>query len=160
MTVSGQEVIIGVHHDLARKQSMVRLVWDGEPEKALAVPVPFGCGLADLPDVAEKRCAHFRANLPPFPSARREAAIMRSLLIATGMLIMQASFAPTCACSARQHAANGYGSQAAFRCAADDRRHQAEAVEVLIERRKANDRAANDKPDAQLLAPRTIIMTR
>ena len=32
-------------HDFLRKRSTVTLVWDDDPEKMLALPVSFGCGL-------------------------------------------------------------------------------------------------------------------
>ena len=68
MTASQQAVIIvGVHHDLARKQSVARLVWDGEPEKGLSLPVPFGCALADLPDAAEKAVRALSGELAVIP---------------------------------------------------------------------------------------------
>lgn len=41
-------------HDLARKRSLVTLVWDNDPEKRVGLPVPFGCSLADLRSEAEK----------------------------------------------------------------------------------------------------------
>ncbi|MCW6507972.1 hypothetical protein [Lichenifustis flavocetrariae] len=45
--------IVGVHHDLARKQSKVRMVWDGDPDKSVVLPIPFGCSLDDMPRESE-----------------------------------------------------------------------------------------------------------
>jgi hypothetical protein len=45
---------MGLNHDLARRRSIVVLVWDDDAEKRLALPVPFGCPIADLPAEADK----------------------------------------------------------------------------------------------------------
>jgi hypothetical protein len=41
-------------HDLIRKRSIVTLVWDDDPEKRVALPVPFGCDLHGVRSEAEK----------------------------------------------------------------------------------------------------------
>ena len=46
--------IAALGHDLVRKRSIVTLVWDDDPEKRVALPVPFGCSLDDLRTEAEK----------------------------------------------------------------------------------------------------------
>ena len=46
--------IAALTHDLMRQRSIVTLVWDNDPEKRVALPVPFGCGLADVRTEAEK----------------------------------------------------------------------------------------------------------
>ena len=46
--------IAALGHDLVRKRSIVTLVWDDDPEKQVALPVPFGCSLDDLRTEAEK----------------------------------------------------------------------------------------------------------
>ena len=38
-------IVAALTHDLVRKRSIVTLVWDDDPEKRVALPVPFGCGL-------------------------------------------------------------------------------------------------------------------
>jgi hypothetical protein len=45
--------IAALAHDLVRKRSLVTLLWDGEPEKAVSLPVPFGCSLDRLQIEAE-----------------------------------------------------------------------------------------------------------
>ncbi|GJE60995.1 hypothetical protein [Methylobacterium trifolii] len=46
--------VAALTHDLVRKRSIVSLVWTDEPEKTVALPVPFGCSLADARAEAEK----------------------------------------------------------------------------------------------------------
>jgi hypothetical protein len=46
--------ITGLFHDLVLKRSTVSVVWGNDPEKRLALPVPFGCSLDDLQVEAEK----------------------------------------------------------------------------------------------------------
>jgi hypothetical protein len=41
-------------HDLVRKRSIVTVVWDDDPEKHVALPVPFGCELNSVRAEAEK----------------------------------------------------------------------------------------------------------
>ncbi len=59
-------------HDLLRKRSIVTLVWDGDPEKRVALPVPFGCALDRVQAEAEKamrdlsaETATIAVNSPP-----------------------------------------------------------------------------------------------
>jgi hypothetical protein len=52
---SGPRVtIVALTHDLVRKRSVVSLKWTDDPERGLALPVPFGCGLDVVRDEAEK----------------------------------------------------------------------------------------------------------
>ena len=37
--------VAALTHELLRKWSIATLIWDGDPEKRVALPVPFGCGL-------------------------------------------------------------------------------------------------------------------
>lgn len=46
--------VAALTHDLVRKRSIVTLVWDDDPEKRVALPVPFGCGLNSAQVEAEK----------------------------------------------------------------------------------------------------------
>ena len=46
--------VAALTHDLVRKRSIVTLVWDDDPEKRVALPVPFGCGLDAVRVEAEK----------------------------------------------------------------------------------------------------------
>jgi hypothetical protein len=46
--------VAALAHDLVRKRSIVTLVWDDDPEKRVALPVPFGCGLDRVLAEAEK----------------------------------------------------------------------------------------------------------
>jgi hypothetical protein len=52
--MSARVTIAAVTHDVVRKRSIVTLVWDADPEKRLALPVPYGCSLDTLQDEAEK----------------------------------------------------------------------------------------------------------
>jgi hypothetical protein len=45
--------IAAVTHDLSRKRSLVTLAWDDTPEKAVSLPVTFGCSLDDIQKEAE-----------------------------------------------------------------------------------------------------------
>jgi hypothetical protein len=47
-------IVAALTHDLVRKRSLVTLVWESDPEKRVALPVPFGCSLDTLHDEAEK----------------------------------------------------------------------------------------------------------
>lgn len=40
--------IVALAHDLVRKRSFVTLAWDEVPDKAVSLPVSFGCGLDRL----------------------------------------------------------------------------------------------------------------
>ena len=46
--------VAALTHDLVRKRSIVTLVWDDDPEKRVALPVPFGCALDHVQAEAEK----------------------------------------------------------------------------------------------------------
>jgi hypothetical protein len=59
--------IAALHHDLMRKQSVVRLVWTGDPDKAVALPIPFGCSLDDLPAEAEKALRALSTEIASIP---------------------------------------------------------------------------------------------
>jgi hypothetical protein len=47
-------LVAALTHDLRRKRSIVHLAWMNDPEKNVALPVPFGCSLDDVRDEAEK----------------------------------------------------------------------------------------------------------
>ncbi len=64
--------VAALTHDLMRKRSIVTLVWDGDPEKRVALPVPFGCALDRVQAEAEKamrdlsaETATIAVNAPP-----------------------------------------------------------------------------------------------
>lgn len=61
--VSSSVRITSLTHDLGRKRSIVLLVWDGDPEKRVALPVAFGCSLDDLPAEAEKALRGLAAEI-------------------------------------------------------------------------------------------------
>lgn len=46
--------VVALSHDLIRKRSIVSLVWTINPEKSVALPVPFGCSLDVVHAEAEK----------------------------------------------------------------------------------------------------------
>ena len=46
--------VAALTHDLTRKRSLVTLVWDDDPEKRVALPVPFGCTLDKIQAEAER----------------------------------------------------------------------------------------------------------
>ena len=46
--------VAALTHDLIRKRSLVTMVWDDDPEKRVALPVPYGCGLDRVQAEAEK----------------------------------------------------------------------------------------------------------
>jgi hypothetical protein len=46
--------VAALTHDLIRKRSLVTMVWDDDPEKRVALYVPYGCGLDRVQDEAEK----------------------------------------------------------------------------------------------------------
>jgi hypothetical protein len=46
--------VAALTHDLVRKRSIATLVWDDDPEKRVALPVPFGCSLDRVQAEAEK----------------------------------------------------------------------------------------------------------
>lgn len=46
--------VVALSHDLIRMRSIVSLVWTADPEKSVALPVPFGCSLDAVHDEAEK----------------------------------------------------------------------------------------------------------
>ena len=47
-------LIVGLYHDLSKKRSSVHFLWKDDPEKRLALDVPFQCSLNILPDEARK----------------------------------------------------------------------------------------------------------
>ena len=64
--------VAALTHDLLRKRSIVTVVWDNDPEKRVALPVPFGCGLDRVQAEAEKAMRELAAetaaiavNAPP-----------------------------------------------------------------------------------------------
>jgi hypothetical protein len=54
--------IVGLNHDLKGKRSFVPIEWDDNAEKHLSLPVPFGCGLDDLPREPEKAVRELAAE--------------------------------------------------------------------------------------------------
>jgi hypothetical protein len=46
--------VAALTHDLIRKRSIVTMVWDDDPEKRVALPVPYGCSLDRVQAEAEK----------------------------------------------------------------------------------------------------------
>jgi hypothetical protein len=46
--------VAALTHDLIRKRSLVTMVWDDDPEKRVALPVPYGCDLDRVQAEAEK----------------------------------------------------------------------------------------------------------
>lgn len=54
--------VAALTHDLVRKRSIVTLVWDDDPEKRVALPVPFGCGLDAVRAAAEKAIRELSAE--------------------------------------------------------------------------------------------------
>ena len=50
-------LITGLNHDLTRKRSFVHFQWKNDPEKHLALDVPFDCTLDELPKEARKLAA-------------------------------------------------------------------------------------------------------
>ncbi len=53
--------IVNLVHDIQHKRSIVTLVWD-EPDKRIALPVPYGTSLADIHDAAEKSVREFASS--------------------------------------------------------------------------------------------------
>jgi hypothetical protein len=51
---SSSVTVAALTHDLVRKRSIVTLVWNDDPEKHVALPVPFGCTLDNVQAEAEK----------------------------------------------------------------------------------------------------------
>jgi hypothetical protein len=54
--------IAALTHDIAQKRSVVTLVWDGDPERRVGLPVPFGCSLERLQAEAEKAMRELSAE--------------------------------------------------------------------------------------------------
>ena len=54
--------VVALSHDLIRKRSVVSLAWTHDPEKSVALPVPFGCTLEAVHDEAEKALRAFSAE--------------------------------------------------------------------------------------------------
>lgn len=46
--------VVGLHRDLVRKRSIATIVWEDDPEKTLAVAVPFECPIDQVKAEAEK----------------------------------------------------------------------------------------------------------
>jgi hypothetical protein len=65
--ISRTVTIAALHHDLVRKQSVVRLVWTGDPEKSVALPVAFGCSLDALPAEAERALRALSTEIASIP---------------------------------------------------------------------------------------------
>jgi hypothetical protein len=54
--------IVSLTHDLIRKRSFAAMVWDGDAEKALSLPVAFGCSLEAVRTEAEKAMRELSAE--------------------------------------------------------------------------------------------------
>jgi hypothetical protein len=54
--------VAALTHDLVRKRSIVTLVWDADPEKRVALPVPYGCALDRVQAEAEKAVRELSAE--------------------------------------------------------------------------------------------------
>ena len=54
--------VVALTHDLRRKRSIASISWDNDPEKNVAVPVPFGCSLSDVQSEAEKAVRELSAE--------------------------------------------------------------------------------------------------
>lgn len=59
---AGSVTVAALTHDLIQKRSIVTLVWDHNPEKRLALFVPFGCGLDRVQTEAEKAVRELSAE--------------------------------------------------------------------------------------------------
>lgn len=46
--------IEGLHRDVLKKRSFVTVIWKGDPEKRLGLPVPFDCQLSALKAETQK----------------------------------------------------------------------------------------------------------
>jgi hypothetical protein len=53
--------IVNLAHDIRQRRSIVTLVWD-QPDKRIALPVPYGTSLDDLYGEAEKAVKAFAAE--------------------------------------------------------------------------------------------------
>jgi hypothetical protein len=60
--MSRSVTIAALTHDLIRKRSLAALVWDSDPEKAVTLPVPFGCSLETVQAEAEKAMRELSAE--------------------------------------------------------------------------------------------------
>ena len=56
-------VVTGLHHDTARKWSIVYVRWEDDAEKKLGLIVPYGCSLDDARDEAAKAVQALAAEL-------------------------------------------------------------------------------------------------
>lgn len=60
----GSGVTVGqVIHDLQARASYVTLVWDGQPDKKLGLPIPFGTKIEDVQNEAAKAIKAFQDEL-------------------------------------------------------------------------------------------------
>ena len=66
-------VITGLHHDTARKRSVVYVQWADDPEKHLGLVVPFGCTLDDVKDEATRAVRALVAELTSATVRTKEA---------------------------------------------------------------------------------------
>lgn len=46
--------LLTLTHDFLKKRSIALLVWENDPEKKIAVPVAFGCGVNEVRAEAER----------------------------------------------------------------------------------------------------------
>ena len=66
-TSSGGITIAALTHDFIRQRSTVTLIWDADPEKSVALFVPFRCGLDEVRGEAEKALREFSAEIAAIP---------------------------------------------------------------------------------------------
>ena len=79
-------VITGLFHDLTLKRSTVSVVWDNDPDKRMALPVPYGCSLDELQAEAEKRCGNCpRWQQESRSNCRNEILAVDELRLACGL---------------------------------------------------------------------------
>jgi hypothetical protein len=64
--MSGMRVI-SLTHDLDRRRSLAVLVWEDDPEKKIAVPVPFGCPLDGVREAAETAVRELSREIASIP---------------------------------------------------------------------------------------------
>ena len=59
--------VAALTHDLMRTRSIVTLIWDDDPEKKVALPVPFGCELDQVRAEAEKALRALSSEIAALP---------------------------------------------------------------------------------------------
>jgi hypothetical protein len=59
--------VTSLTHDFSLKKSFVRIVWEGDPTKALGLEVPFGCSLEGVVAEAEKAVRALASEIAEIP---------------------------------------------------------------------------------------------